>query len=261
MAARRVFVICAVTALAVIGWGAAHWMRDEGGARNGKPATTDEEGDRENKVRMWERAPVFPGRIAVFETVFWEPRDTTSLRELIGTTSLVRQKTVLEIGTGSGLISLCCLAAGAEHVVATDVNPAAVANARFNAKEMGLLDRLDARRVLLGNKTAFSVIGADEEFDLIISNPPWELGTPKSIDEFALYDESFELLKSLLDGLPSHLKPGGRVLLAYGCRDAIRRLREMSAERGYAVNILDDRDPESLPEVFLPGMLLEVVVP
>ena len=50
----------------------------------------------------------FPERIAVFQTVFWEPRDTTSLRELIATTDLVRGKTVLEIGTGSGLVSLCC---------------------------------------------------------------------------------------------------------------------------------------------------------
>src|SRR5436190_24325428 len=127
MSSRPTVAVCVVTLLAIIGWGAARWVREEGGGpRRGKPPATEEEGEIEYKVRAWERAPGFPGRIAVFETVFWEPRDTTSLRELIGTTSLVRKKSVFEIGTGSGLISLCCLAAGADRVVATDVNSVAV---------------------------------------------------------------------------------------------------------------------------------------
>ena len=48
-----------------------------------------------------------------FETVFWEPPDTKSLRKLIFETDLVHDKAVLEIGSGTGLISLCCLQSGA----------------------------------------------------------------------------------------------------------------------------------------------------
>ena len=39
----------------------------------------------------------------------------------------------LEIGTGTGILGILCLQNGADEVVATDINPAAVANARYNA--------------------------------------------------------------------------------------------------------------------------------
>jgi hypothetical protein len=50
-----------------------------------------------------------PRDLAQFQTVFWDPRDTESLRQLIRETALVRDKTILEIGSGTGLLSLCCL--------------------------------------------------------------------------------------------------------------------------------------------------------
>lgn len=201
----------------------------------------------------------FPQQLAVFETVFWELRDTTSLRELIQTTDLVRGKEVLEIGTGSGLVSLCCLKAGASRVVATDVNPAAVANAMYNARNLELDERFDVRQVSLEESSAFSVIGEAERFDFIISNPPWEDQRPNAIEQYALFDERFELLRSLLADLRSHLKPGGRALLAYGCVEAVRKVKQLAAEFGLKIQILDDRNIDALEPVFLPGMLVEVI--
>jgi methylase of polypeptide subunit release factors len=110
----------------------------------------------------------------------------------------------------------------------------------------------------LVNAEAFSVIEETERFDLIISNPPWEDDQPTTIDSYALYDEDFRLLKSLLADLQDHLKPGGRALLAYGCVSAIRAAKRLADEHSLELRILDDRDLESLPETFLPGMLLEV---
>ncbi|MCA8996082.1 MAG: 50S ribosomal protein L11 methyltransferase, partial [Planctomycetaceae bacterium] len=75
------------------------------------------------EIQEWVLVDDFDQRLALFPTVFWDPRDSFSLRDLIRETDLVQDKTILEIGTGSGLISLCCLKAGASHVVATDVNP------------------------------------------------------------------------------------------------------------------------------------------
>ena len=69
-------------------------------------------------------------------------------------------------------------------------------------------------------------------------------------------------MRTLLDGLPKHLTPGGRCLLAYGCVDAIKTLKAECAKRGYSIRMVDDdRDLETLPEEFLPGMLLEVTLP
>lgn len=214
--------------------------------------------EQDSIIRSWEYVDGFRGKIAVFQTVFWEPRDTNSLRERIETTGLVRGKTVLEIGTGSGLVSLCCLRAGASKVVATDVNRYAVENARYNANVLGVADRLDVRLVPLGSAGAFTVIDLDEKFDVIMSNPPWEDDTPKSIDEFALYDRNFELLRSILASAKSHLNPGGRLLLAYGCREAIQMIDRMAAEADLVAERHDDRELSELPEVFVPGMLVEI---
>lgn len=215
-------------------------------------------------ITRWEFIEDFDKDVALFESVFWEPTDTTSLRKLIRETDLVKGKRVLEIGTGSGLVSLACLKAGASHVVATDINPQAVSNALYNAREMGLLKQGDGRTnfevrlVPRRDPSAWSVIDENERFDLIISNPPWEDDKPKQVSDFALYDPEFGLLKSILDGADEHLEPGGRLLLAYGCVTAIRTIRNLAPVHELSYQQLDDRKLDELPEVFLPGMLLEL---
>jgi methylase of polypeptide subunit release factors len=209
-------------------------------------------------IRTWQRVTDLSARVAIFDTVFWDPRDTVSLRKLISTTPLVKDKVILEIGTGSGLISLYCLEFGARKVVATDVNRMAVANALYNAKHLGFEDRFEARLVPLDDPSAYRVIGASERFDLVISNPPWENAEPKRIFEYAYFDPNFVLLRSLLDGLRDHLNPDGKALLAYGAVDGIQHLMRYSADNVLSVRILDDRKLEDLPPVFVPGMLLEV---
>ena len=201
----------------------------------------------------------FDQRLVILPTVFWEPLDTTSLRKLIRRTPLVRGKKILEIGTGSGLVSLCCVQAGASEVIATDVNQNAVECARVNADRLGFGAKLSVRLVDTKNAKAFAVIPIDERFDLIISNPPWEEGKPKSIDQYALYDPNFELLKSLLVDARSHLNPKGELYLAYGCKTAFRLLEKLSGELGYDYKVLDDRKLDDLTEVFLPGMLLQLI--
>jgi release factor glutamine methyltransferase len=210
----------------------------------------------------WVSIEDLPQPLAQFETVFWDPRDTPSLRRLLRATDTVKGKRVLEIGTGTGLLALCSLQAGAAHVIATDINANAVLNARFNGGRLGFAGKFEVRQVSLAQPGAYEVIPADEQFDVIISNPPWVNRVPQRIDEFALYDASFNLLRTLLDGLPRHLRPGGRALLAYGCVDGIKTLQAECAKRGYVIRVVDDaRDLDKLPEEFLPGMLLEVTLP
>ena len=211
-------------------------------------------------IVSWVKVDDLPGELALMETVFWEPDDTFSLREKIRTDPILKNARVLEVGTGSGLISLCCLQAGAASVVATDLNPNAVANARYNANLLDFSDRLDVRLVPRRDPSAWTVIEPDPKFDLIISNPPWENQKPTSVKDFALYDPEFALLKSLVTGARRRLKPQGRLWLAYGCVTAIVEIQKQAAVERLSFRLIDERKLDEMPEVFLPGMLIEITV-
>jgi len=238
---------CAAAGLLVVGAGAAWFMR---------PAATTV--DPESRVVARVNVLDFEEPLVLFDTVFWEPDDTNSLRDVIRATPAVKGKDVLEIGAGSGLISLCCAKAGANRVVATDINPHAVANARYNAERLGLADRVEVRQVAKFDPGAYSVLKPGEKFDVIISNPPWEDRRPTTIDRYAMDDEGFSLLRSILKDLKTRLNPGGRAFLAYGCVSAVKTLKRLAPEYGLAYQVYDNRKLSDLDEVFLPGMLVIV---
>ncbi len=223
----------------------------------------DSPGDNDiyTSVAAWRNIEDLPRAIAQFETVFWEPADTDSLRLLIRSTGIVKNKSVMEIGTGTGLISLCCAQYGARQIVATDINSNAVTCANFNAAWLNLNRRIETRLVSETRSGAFEVISDNERFDFIISNPPWVDQKVKNLAEYALYDPGWHLLTTLMDGLPAHLNPGGRCLLAYGSVSGVRAVIRESEKRGFKCVIKDDRKLDDLEEEFLPGMLLEVIVP
>ncbi len=85
---------------------------------------------------------------------------------------------VLDLGCGTGLVGLFLARAGA-WVVSSDINPAALANARLNAVRNGLI----LRPVLADQATSF----APDAFDLIIITPPYYPRDPASMAERAWY--------------------------------------------------------------------------
>jgi methylase of polypeptide subunit release factors len=208
-------------------------------------------------IREWGTVEDFDQPLAVFEHVFWEPRDTTTTREFLRNEDLAGKR-VMEIGTGSGLLALCILKAGAESVLATDINPHAVANARYNAERLGLADRLEVRQVSKEQSDAFAVLRPGETFGLIVSNPPWEDAKPGRIEDYALYDPGWLLLASLLDGLPDRLEPGGRLWLAYGTRSGVQAVVREANKRKLPVSVLEGKDVSNLPDEFLPAVTLEI---
>lgn len=197
-------------------------------------------------------------QLAQFNSVFWEAADSDSLRQWIINSERISGSRVMEIGTGTGLISLLCVSRGAAAVVASDINPHALDNAHYNAQRLELSERIDLRLVPMDNPGPFVVLSPDEHFDLIISNPPWEDGPVTDLASHAFYDPGFQLLDALLDQAGERLTPGGSLLLAYGARPAIERILATATAKGWAVTILDDRSVEELPDLFLPGMLLEL---
>ena len=99
-------------------------------------------------------------------------------------------------------------------MVATDINPAACRNARHNARKLGFEGLFDVREVSMERPGAFEVVRPDEKFDLIVTDPPFRNFRPRKMREYALGDENYALLKSILSGARDHLTETGRLLLS-----------------------------------------------
>lgn len=114
---------------------------------------------------------------------------------------------VLDLGTGCGVQALHA-ARHAEHVVATDVSPRALAFAHLTTALAGL----GADRVELRTGSMLEPV-AGETFDLVVSNPPFVI-TPRGADVPA-YDyrdggrAGDDLVRDLVTGVGAVLAPGG----------------------------------------------------
>lgn len=159
------------------------------------------------------------------------------LRNYLNNEQRVKGKTILDLGTGSGVLSLIALKNGAERVVATEINPYAVANANYNAEQSGYKDRMDVRLVSMGNPGAYSVIADNEKFDLIVSNPPQGRDAPENIYEYSHSDPELAFFRSTLTGLEKHLTANGKGVFALYHR-TLTIAQQMASELKLVVNVL-----------------------
>lgn len=173
--------------------------------------------------------------------------------------NLTAGRTVLQIGVGPGVVPILCQQHGSGDIIATDTNPAAIANAKYNVALMELDAAIKVRQARAGE--SFSAVKSDETFDLIIVDTStrfdWQIESVES--------DSTELaaptVDSFLDQLLHHSKPGGRCIIACHHVDQIQRWRDGATERGYKEKVLGKRDPASLEGEFYPAVLLEIQIP
>jgi SAM-dependent methyltransferase len=111
----------------------------------------------------------------------------------------VAGRVAFDLGTGTGVLAFV-LARGGARVVATDLEPRAVACARDNAERLGLADRVEVREADLF---------PPGEADLVVANPPWVPATPHTPLDRAVYDPGGEVVARLVAGLDAHVRPGG----------------------------------------------------
>ncbi len=115
-------------------------------------------------TRIWELTEAELGAQGVdppFWAFAWAGGQAVA-RHLLDTPAEVEGRTVLDLATGSGLVALAALLAGARHATAVDLDPVAAAAARLNAAANGLADRLT---VTVGDLTA----GAPPTVDVVLA--------------------------------------------------------------------------------------------
>ena len=138
----------------------------------------------------------------------YEPReDSFLLADAISELDL-KGKKVLDIGTGSGILSLVC-AREAEHVLGVDINSEAIEIARENA------EKNEFNNVTFLKSDLF--VNVEEKFDLIVFNPPYlpedEENDLQGSETWNGGENGRKVIDKFLQKFPSHLKKGGEVLL------------------------------------------------
>jgi len=147
-------------------------------------------------------------RLTVRPTVF-HPKffiSSEKFAEFIDTLDLAGKR-VAEIGTGTGILALAAARAGAQLVVATDINPNAALSANENARANGLGDRVTGVCTNL-----LSALAPRPLFDVILSSPPKHAGEPKNLADRGWHaGPAYRDVIALFDQARERLKPGGRI--------------------------------------------------
>lgn len=142
-------------------------------------------------------------------------------------------KRVLEIGTGSGIVSVYAAMLGAKKVVATDIEPQAIKTAQLNAEKFGVKSIVEARLVPPNDMSAYSVLKDGETFDTIVSNPPYTLDLDAKNNDPIV--DTGDLGFSIVRGLDQRLAPGGRAMLLYATIFYHLAMVKFAEHSGFAV--------------------------
>ena len=124
--------------------------------------------------------------------------------DLVSTTPLpaacASSSIAFDIGTGTGVLAAVLARRGIERVVATDLDPRALACARENVRQLGLIERVDVVQADLFPEGRAA---------LVLCNPPWVPARPSSPMENGIYDPDSRMLRGFLAKLPEHLVQDG----------------------------------------------------
>lgn len=146
-------------------------------------------------------------------------------------------KSVAEIGTGSGVLSLAAARAGATRVVAIDINPNAVLSAADNARLNGLSERIFP---LCSN--LMSAVAARPLFDVILSSPPSFAGEPRDVADRAwVAGPGYRDIAELFCQARERLRPGGRFYLLLSSDSDLGLLGRLIAEAGFSARLASER--------------------
>jgi release factor glutamine methyltransferase len=141
---------------------------------------------------------------------------------------------LLELGCGSGLISVMSARAGAK-VTAVDLSRAAVKNTQTNAALAGV-------ELEIIHSDLFSRLG-ERAFDWIVVNPPYYANVVQNEAQLAWHcGEDFEYFSRLFVTLGDHCHTGTRVLMVLSQDCALNRIFTIASQHGFKFLLLREKD-------------------
>ena len=145
---------------------------------------------------------------------------TKTLGQYISSLDLAGKK-LLEIGCGSGAISIVAARQGAD-VHSCDINPEAVTTTIHNAQKNKV-------QVAACRSDLFGAI-QDKGFHYILNNPPYYPKDPQSMEEHAWYaGKDLDYFKRLFKEAPAYLAPQGKLLLVLTAECNLELIHRLAA--------------------------------
>lgn len=166
----------------------------------------------------------------VAPNIFWPGEDS---KALVRNFDVQPGETVLDIGAGSGVLSVFAALKGAAQVVGLEINRDAVEVARRNVDVHGLGNIIDIRY-----SDMFEALCEGEQFDVIVSNPPMTCRKPNSILEASFFDDELTFQETLFKYAHLYLKPGGRLYLTQSNFGAAEAFLHNAETTGYEVMLI-----------------------
>lgn len=162
----------------------------------------------------------------------YEPReDSILIAEAIENELKNGEKKVLEIGCGSGLLSIIAAKRDCD-VTSVDIDEKALECARDNAKTNNI-------RINFLRSDIFSSVSG--KFDLIIFNPPY---LPEKISEFSRTwagGENVEIITRFIKDAKSFLSPSGKVLIIISSLTGLEKILREFELCGFSPKVISER--------------------
>lgn len=168
----------------------------------------------------------------VFPNTFWPYTDS---HPLVRNFEIENGESVLDVGTGSGVIGIFACYKGAGRVVAVDVNPDAIRSATFNVKQHGFERVMEPRRSDL-----FENVG-DEQFDVIMANLPFRNKPAPDVVARSQWDTGFQTNTTFFKEVDKYLKPGGRIYYIQASFGAVDEVKRLAREAGFSVRLIGEK--------------------
>jgi release factor glutamine methyltransferase len=139
-------------------------------------------------------------------------------------------KHILELGCGSGLISIAAAKKGA-NVTATDINPVAIEFLKKNCRQ---------------NKVEMEIIHSDlfqnipkQPFDIIAINPPYYKKQPVTVKDHAWFcGENGEYFSALFKSLTEYIHTGTEILMVLTEDCDIEMISRFAAQNGFVLTVV-----------------------
>ncbi|NOZ40070.1 MAG: peptide chain release factor N(5)-glutamine methyltransferase [Planctomycetes bacterium] len=170
--------------------------------------------------------------------------------DLAKTLAKGRALRIADVGTGSGILAVCCAKyLPTSTVTAIDISPMALAVAQANAEQHGVADRIEfVASDLFAKRQAPEACNEEhniEDYDIIISNPPYvasaELaGLDADVRDHEPHlaldggEQGTEVIERLIPQAAERLKPGGWLLMEVGPNNAAL-VEQLVADSGLAL--------------------------